>query len=267
MLSISLGKKKDKEPKRTYLFADSIVYTEYKVPIIERLGCYIVGFVAGLLLGTIFYGILPLSIALGVGLAFAAVPLWSKYRVQQRTNVLKLQFRDMLEAVATSIGAGQNITESFISAYGDMRQQYSEDAFIVQELGNIVGGMNNNITIEELLNDFALRSGLEDAQSFASVFETAYRKGGNIRQVIQSTYEIINEKMSVELEIQTMTASANAELNMMLAMPVVIILMLRFMGGSFSGQGTLVSVMSTTVALCIFAAAYFAGKKLMDIRM
>lgn len=261
------GKKEKAVEKQTYLFPDSIVYTEYAVSAQERIACFVVGFIAGFLLGMLFYGMLPISIVLGVIAAVAAVPLWSNFRKERRAKELKLQFRDMLEAVATSIGAGQNVTESFVSAYGDMRQQYSEDALIVQELANIVGGMNNNINIETLLNDFAARSGLEDAQSFANVFETAYRKGGNIKEVVQSAYEIINEKMSVDMEIQTMTASANAELNMMLAMPVVIILMLRFMGGSFSGQGTLISVIATTIALAIFAAAYFAGKKLMDIRM
>jgi tight adherence protein B len=260
-------KKKDEAPKRTYLFADSIVYTEYKVPIVERIGCMVVGFAAGFLLGEIFYGMLPIAIITAVIVSVIAVKIWSSFRIEKRSKELKLQFRDMLESVATSIGAGENVAGAFISAYADMRMQYSEDSYIVQELANIVGGMNNNLTIEELLNDFAMRSGLEDIQSFASVFETAYRKGGNIRQVIQSTYEIINDKMSVELEIQTMTASANAELNMMLAMPVVIILMLRFFGGSFSGQGSVTSVISTTIALAIFAASYFIGKKLMSIKM
>lgn len=263
-----LGKKKQVvESQRTYLFADSIVYTHYEVSFLERALCLAAGFLGGFVLGEIFYGMIPLSVVIGLVVAALAVPAYRKFKLDRRTKQLKLQFRDMLEAVATSIGAGQNVTDAFLSAYGDLRTQYSESAYIVQELGNIVGGMNNNINIEELLSDFAARSGLDDVKSFASVFETAYRKGGNIKDVVKSTYEVINQKIEVEMEIQTMMAASNAELNMMLAMPVVIILMLRFMGSDFAGQGTMISVVSTTVALAVFAAAYLAGRKIMDIKL
>lgn len=266
---MALFKKKetqqDAQPKR--LFADSIDYRSYPVPLRERLACYVIGFAGGFALGEIFYGMLPLDLIAGIVCAFACVPLWRNFQRGRREKALKLQFRDMLESVSTSIGAGLNVMDSFLNAYNDMRLQYSEGAYITQELRNIVGGLNNNINIETMLNDFGERSGLESVQNFASVFETTYRKGGNIREVVKSTYEVINEKMEVETEIQTMVASANAELNMMLAMPVVIILLLRFMGGAFAGQGTALSIASTTVALVIFAGSYLVGRKIMTIRL
>lgn len=257
----------EKQVQQTFLFPDSIVYTRYDLNASERVLCLAGGFVAGFALGWIFYGMLVISLITGVAVAAATQPLYRKFMLDRRMKQLKLQFRDMLEAVATSIGAGQNVTDAFMSAYGDLRTQYTENAYIVQELANIVGGMNNNINIEVLLNDFAARSGLDDAASFASVFETAYRKGGNIKEVVKSTYEVINEKVEVDMEIQTMVASARTELNMMLAMPVVIILMLRFMGSDFSGQGTMVSILATTAALVIFAVAYFVGRKIMAIKL
>lgn len=264
---MALFKKKVNVPEQPKLFSDSIDYRVYRLKPVELAGCVAVGALGGFLLGEIFYGMLPVCIVLALVCAIAAVPLWKRIQMGRRSKALKVQFRDMLESVATSIGAGQNITDSFVSAYGDMRMQYSDDAYIVKELRNIVGGMNNNMAIEDLLNDFGNRSGLEDAQSFASVFETTYRKGGDIKEVVKSTYNLINEKTEVDLEIQTMMASANAELNMMLFMPVVIILMLRFMGGGISNQGSMVSVISTTVALVIFAVSYLVGKKIMNIKL
>ena len=261
-----LGKKKE-EGRKTYLFPDSIVYTEYEIGPIQRIGCWAAGLAAGFALGMIFYGLIPLAIVAGVGGAIAAVPLFRKVMLERRTKELKEQFRDMLEAVATAIGAGQNVTDAFTSAYGDLRVQHSENAYIVKELGNIVAGMNNNINIETILLDFAERSGLDDVRSFASVFETSYRKGGNIKDVVQSTYEIMSEKIEVEMEIQTMVASSSSELNIMLFMPILIILMLRLMGGESVGQGTFLSIVSTTVALVIIVASYLLGRRMMRIKL
>lgn len=53
---------------------------------------------------------------------------------------------------------------------GDLEQIYGEKSDITTELAIIVTGMENNIKIEDLLTNFAQRSGLEDIASFADVF-------------------------------------------------------------------------------------------------
>ena len=36
-----------------------------------------------------------------------------------------------------------------------------------------------------------------DIEDFANVFQVCYRKGGNIKETIRNTYEIINDKMGI----------------------------------------------------------------------
>ena len=57
--------------------------------------------------------------------------------------------------------------------------------------------MYNNIPIEALLSNFAQRSGVEDIENFANVFATCYRKGGNIKEIIKNTAEIIGDKIEI----------------------------------------------------------------------
>ena len=181
---------------------------------------------------------------------------------------MRLQFRELLDALTTSLGSGKNVTDSFKSAYDDMQMLYSEDAYIVQELKVILSGIANNIQIEVLLQDFGARSNIDDIMSFANVFETCYRKGGNIKEIIQSTHQIINDKMEVELEIQTIITSSATEQKIMTVMPVALIAMIKMMSPEFASNFVSpIGIISSTIALVMIVASYFIGKKIMDIKV
>ena len=55
------------------------------------------------------------------------------------------------------------------------------------------------------------------------MFETAYRKGGNIKEIIQNTQQIIVDKMEIENEIETMVSANQMEQKIMMIMPVMIV--------------------------------------------
>ena len=98
---------------------------------------------------------------------------------------------------------------------------YGEDESIIKELKVIIDGINNNFEIEKLLMNLGERSGVDDIQSFANVFETAYRKGGNIKDIIKNTQQIIADKMEIESEIETMVAANQMEQKIMMIMPII----------------------------------------------
>ena len=253
--------------KKTYIFSDSKVYFEYRMPVSEKIIMFILGFFVGIIVGYVFYDLWFVSVVLGVIVGIALIPIRKKQRINKQIETLKKQFKAMLESISTSIGAGRNMVDSFTNALTDLREQFSPDAYIVKETENIIGGLNNNINIEDLLRDMAERSGIEDIRTFADVFETCYRKGGDMKEVIGSTYKIINDKMEIQMEIQTMITSAKAELSMMCCMPVVFVFVLNTMGSNITGRGTISGYISTTVALVIFVGAYFIGRKIMSVKM
>lgn len=265
---MDLFKKKNEAAElKTYIFPDSKIYFEYEMSVAEKILMFILGFAIGVVVGFVFYDLWFVSVILGIIVGVALIPIRRKQRIDKQINTLKKQFKALLESISTSIGAGRNMVDSFMNALTDLREQFSPEAYIVKETENIISGLNNNINIEDLLRDMADRSGIDDIQTFADVFDTCYRKGGDMKEVIGSTYKIINDKMEIEMEIQTMITSAKSELSMMCCMPVVFVFVLNGMGSNITGRGTMSGYIATTVALAIFVGAYFIGRKIMAVKM
>jgi tight adherence protein B len=146
--------------------------------------------------------------------------------------------------------------------------QYEDGAYIISELELLLSGMDNNIDIEDLLLDFGERSGNEDIESFAKVFQICYRKGGNIKDTVRSTYEILNDKMEIAEDIETVVTANKTEQNVMLIMPIGLIGMMKMMSPDFAENFVSPSgIMATTVAVIIFVAAYFIGRKVLEIKI
>ena len=208
----------------------------------------------------------PIITGLIAGILF--LPIRTQQIINKKRQALKLQFRDMLESLTTSLGAGKNVTDSFSAVYDDLKIQYEEDAYILKELEVILSGMHNNLDVEDLLEDFGRRSGIGDIESFANVFRICYRKGGNIKDTIRSTYEILSDKMEIAEDIETVVTGSKNEQSIMLVMPILLIAMIKFMSEDFADNfTTLTGIISTTVAIAMFVASYFIGKAVLNIKV
>ena len=192
MLGISKKEKKPEEPQY-YMSRVQMPVMNYKVyhmGKVEKILTFMLAFVIGAAVAYLFYGglfkdeygnattatwISNIVIMLVVGIIAGRmfVPIRTKSIIDKNQRKLKEQFRSMLEAVNTSLGAGNNALDSFESAYRDLRVQYEEDAFILKELNAILVSNRNNIDIETVLKDFGERSGIDDIKSFEDLKKVA----------------------------------------------------------------------------------------------
>ena len=194
------------------------------------------------------------------------LPIRQSQILNKRLKTLHRQFIDLLDSLSASLSAGQNVPSAFISAKMDLLVQYPEDSFIVNEVNQIIDGFNNNIPIEGMLLDLGKRSGIKDISDFGKVFETAYRKGGSIKDIVRKTHEILSTKNQLEMEIQTKVTSNKNEQNIMLVMPVVIVGMIKLMGGDFAENFTTPSgLLFTTIGIGMFILAYYIGQSILKI--
>ena len=128
--------------------------------------------------------------------------------------------------------------------------------------------MTNNVDVEDILEDFGRRSNIGDIESFANVFRICYRKGGNIKDTIRSTHEILSDKMEIAEDIETVVTGSKNEQNIMVVMPVLLIGMIKLMSEDFASNFTTPSgIISTTVAVGMFVASYFIGRAVLDIKV
>lgn len=286
-MGLFVKEKKEKEPQY-YSSATNITTYNYKVyymKSLEKFLYFMLAFAAGAAVGYLFYGGLAkneygdpttltwilnivISSLVGVVAGVLFIPIRTKQIIKKKQNDLKLQFRELLDALATSIGSGKNVVDSFKAARDDLRVIYSEEASIIKELDVILDGIANNVDVEKSLLDFGIRSGLDDIISFANVFETCYRKGGNIKEVIKNTQQIISEKMEVEMEIQTIVAGAKNEQTIMTVMPIALIAIIKMMSPEFAANfATSSGILSTTIAVVMFIVAYFVGNVVLAIKI
>lgn len=244
----------------------TIDYSTYEMNIKEKIIGYMAGAVAAFIAIQIFFGYLILSGICAVATGFAGIKIYRQILKKKRDNVLLIQFRDMLGSISTSIGSGKNVVNSFNDAYQEMQNQFGDSSYIANELKFIITGLQNNVTIENLLMDFGERSAQEDIQSFAEVFSVANRRGGSIRQIILDTKNVISDKISVELEIQTLISGKKNELNIMILLPLIVVSQVNTMTAE-TGGFDIITFIVKIVAIVMFVFAYFIGQKIMDIRV
>ena len=283
-------KKKETQPPEPQWFTSvtnlpTYNYKVYYMSKLEKILYFLLAFAIGAVVGYLFYGglgrdefgqrttlswILDISIPTIVGLVAGRifVPTRTKQIRDKNARTLNSQFRDFLEAFNTSIGAGKNVVDSFHAVYDDMRIQFEEDAFIVKELEVILSGMANNLDVEDLMEDLGNRSGNDDIVSFANVFRISYRKGGNLKDTINTTHSILSDKMEIKEEIETMVSASKTEQTVMIFMPIGLIGIMKSMSPDFAANfATPAGIASTTIAIGLFIVSYFVGRKILNIKL
>lgn len=284
---MSKKQEKNMEPQY-YMSATNIQTLNYKVHYmkpLEKVKYILIAFVVGAAVGYIFYGgigkdefgqatnvtwFLNIAITTIIGLIAVKLflPVKTKSIIDKRRSELGKQFRDMLDGLTTSLGTGKNVNNSFVSIYEDLKVQYNEEAYIVKELEVIISGINNNIPIEDILQDFGERSDNDDIKGFANVFKISYRKGGNLKDIIRNTHSTITDKMEITEDIETILTSNKMELNIMIVMPIMIIGLMKLMSPELASNFVSPSgIISTTLSLFMFVASYLLGKKIIDIKV
>lgn len=279
-----MAKKQERGPKTipSPLNNPMTNYSEYYMSATEKILAALVLFLAGGLVGLVFYGGLfkregaaTLATHISNAVVFALVGFiavrvfMSAVRNMlkgRRDKALRIQFRDMLEAIATSLASGNTVMDSFRNARSDLLNQYSEQDLIIQELTEIQAGLDNGQTLETMLSAFGERSGNEDIQNFSNVISNCFRIGGDFKTAVRKTRDMIGEKMAIEDEIRTKVASNKLQHNAMCVMPIVLVALIKKMSSSFAENlASPIGVVATTVAVAIFVGSYFWGRKIIDI--
>ena len=278
--------KKERGPKfiPSALNTPMINYNEYYMSGQEKVLTFLLGFVGGGLLGLIFYGNQFLdesgdpttATAIGNVVIFTIVGLIAckvVFKMRQesllvkRRKELRKQFRSFLEALAVSLSSGMNISDSLLSAHNDLITEYSDDAYIVAEIKEMIAGMQNNIPIEDMMAALGDRSSIEDIKNFGVVFELCYRAGGNMKDIVRRTSDIISEKIEIEAEIETALTSNKSQFSIMMIIPVGLVFMMRYLMSGFAESfATIPGVIAVTIAIGIFLGAYKLGNKIMDVK-
>lgn len=188
---------------------------------------------------------------------------------RRRSREMRLQFLDGMQLTAASLQAGYSVENAFHEALKELEKIYGQDTFIMKEFRHLVTQTGMNRNVEELLNSLGRRSGIDDIKSFAEVFETAKRTGGDLLAVIRNTVSCMRQRQETLAEIETCLAGKVMEQNVMSVVPILILAYVRLSSPEFleSMYGNITGTAIMTICFGLYAAAWFWGRRIVQIEV
>ena len=258
--------KKEKYIENRGVFGTATDYHVYHMTPADLLMGFLKGFGIGGAIIFIFFRTPVATLIVGTIAGIIGVFVHKKRLLSRRYETLLDQFKEMLEALATSFSSGRNSVEAFGDAYKDLSNIYPKDAYILVEIKTILDGIQNNQTVETMLRDFGDRSGLEDISSFTDVFVETGRQGGNMTKVISDARVLINEKIDTEREIRMITHNSKVEFDIMMCIPFFILLIINSDSSMSIVENTHFNIVIKVIVLSIFGGAYLLARKMLTVK-
>ncbi len=188
---------------------------------------------------------------------------------QKRKDALQLEFRDGVQALAAALAAGYSAENAIAEAKKDLQLQGNAALEMIQEFAAMQRKLDANQTLESAMQEFAQRSGLEEAKTFAEVFAVGKRSGGDLIEIMKDTAQTISETVETQQQVAQVLASRKYEQRIMNLMPFAIILYLRLGSPGFldSLYHNLPGICAATLCLGIYGMAVYWGRKLLRIEV
>lgn len=204
------------------------------------------------------------------------IPLWvwhyknlEEECIRKKEGEFLVQFKEMIQSMSSALNTGYSVENAVREAQKEMKLLYPKEAMISKELEFMVRQMRIQIPMEQVFEEFAKRIRLEDVRSFAAVFATAKRSGGDMMAIIRNTVDQIGDKIEVKREIDTILAAKRYEFKVMSAVPYAIIgyMMLSFPEFMDCLYGNILGIGVMTVCLAVYMGACVLGTKLIKIEV
>lgn len=199
----------------------------------------------------------------------AFLPRYMKrYWRERRQRQLEAQFKEAVQMLSAALSAGFSVENAIGSCRKELELMYGPDGMMTREFACMVQQMNMNRPVEELMMNLAERTGLEEIENFARIFQAAKRSGGQLVPVIRRTVQVMEDRFQVKEEIQTLTAARRYEQRVMNVMPFLMILYIDGTSPGFFSvmYTTLTGRLVMTGCLALYALACWLSQKILDIQ-
>lgn len=241
-------------------------YNQYKMSGMEKLRYGSMGAAGCFVLLYLFYqnGMVGLIGSLAGGVFFC---LYERQQLaKKRKWQFMIEFKDAMDAFVSALVAGYSFENAISETYHDLLMLYGKETIMTEELKDIRQKLSLQRPLDELWLELGRRSGTEDVITFAQIYTTARKSGGNLIQVMRRTAANIGEKMEIQREIQTMIAGKKMEATLMMVIPLLILVYMKVFSPGFLDplyQGILGRLIMTG-ALLLYVFAVWWSRKIMS---
>lgn len=247
----------------------AIRYDEYRMNARELLvGAGKGVIVCAILSYTFFRSILVFMVMAPIGV-IGGIIIEKQRLLEKRKKELSTQFKESMVILASSLSAGYSVENALAAEVAELSSLFGENGLITREFSYMVHQIRTNRSVEQVLDDFSERSGLEDIQNFSEVFAVAKRSSGDLGNIMKHTAEVIRDKMQVEEEIMMLTASKQFEQKIMNLIPFFIVIYVESASPGFFNQmyQTALGRVLMSVCMVIYLISYVLSKKILAIEI
>lgn len=172
--------------------------------------------------GYVFYHSLLVSVLLCL-LSAAGIPYYRRLLTDRRKNLMRLQFKDMLYSVASSVTAGRHLPEAIEESESAVSLIHGADSILAQEIRSMVRQMKEaNASDEKVLADLALRTDIWEICEFADVCLTCRKTGGDLAKMIGRAVTLLSENIEIQREKEVLMVQKKMESRILAAMPLMV---------------------------------------------
>ncbi|MFF2094282.1 type II secretion system F family protein [Paenibacillus sp. NPDC058174] len=243
-------------------------YDEYRLTIRQ----FVVSAAAGwcIVFAAIYliYHSIFISIVLGC-IGCCAPRLYKASLLRRRKERLKLQFKEALYSLTSSLAAGRSVENAFVATIDDLKLLYPDPRTeLLREFMIVKHRLDHSEPLEHALRQFAERAHIDDITQFAEVFAVCKRSGGDLVEVMKRTSQTIGEKLEVQQEIAVMVAQKRFEARIMMVVPFAFLGFLSaaapdYMAPLYGGAGYVL----LTAGMAVLGLCFWFIHKMMDIRV
>lgn len=246
-----------------------IDYRYYILSKEEKRHYYLVAFLLIFCMGMLFYRSILFS-ALCMPAAGFCEKYWTEKKAMVRRENLLEGFRDVLSTLSASVSAGRQLPEAIADAAEQAEISYGAAAPVTLELKHMTAlYQDSHGSLEGMLVDFGVRSGLEEIRQFAGICQICSRRGGDIEEVASTSANLILDRIRFRRELQMLTAQKKLDIAFLVTMPVLILLFLNLTAPGYlnilyaGAAGRLIM----TACLLTIVAALLWGMQMIKVTM
>ncbi len=229
---------------------------------------FLKGFIKSGIVLYLFYRSAVIVVLCAAFYGIYSIPLERKKRMVEWRWRINLEFKEVMLGIAASLNAGYSIENAFEESIKDLRILYGDGSELACEIEQMVCKIRLNQPIEKILMEFAEYTKVDDIYSFAEVFQTAKKTGGDLIEIARSTASRISSRIEVKREIKTLLAGKSMEGKIMNYIPLGIIAYFwicspGFLDCLYISSGRIVM----SILLAIYILAFKWNERIMDIEV
>ncbi len=216
---------------------------------------------SGLLFGVcgyLYFHSLAVSAA-AIPLSIFVLPIYKKMKVNRQKYDLRMQFRDFLYSISSSVNTGRNLEEALEDAYEPITLLYGRDCYMARELFRMNSVIREtNCSAEPLMKDLAYRSHIDEIVEFVDVCMTCRKTGGDINALIAKASNIITQNIELAREKHALLSQKRLESRLLALMPPVVVLFINMSSSDYlsmmymTAEGRLIMAVSLAATVGSF---------------